>query len=145
MFPHSTDQAALMKIIAIAVLSIIASQSFADCTVEQIDDFQSRGDHYREQEEYAAKAVNRNNSEGALGMNPAFNAEECTNCGMCMTVCPDPGAIVWKDKKMQGINPRFCKTCLRCVTICPRTGRALRDPSKDQKEKEPVAAGEKKQ
>ena len=89
--------------------------------------------------------VNRDNSEGALGSHPVFNAEECTSCGMCLTVCPDPGAIVWKDKKMQGINPRFCKSCLRCVMICPRTGRALRDPAKDHEEKEPVAAGDKKQ
>ena len=88
--------------------------------------------------------LNRDNSEGALGPNPVFDTEECTSCGMCLTVCADPGAIVWKDKKMQGINPKFCKSCMRCVVICPRTGRALRDPLSPKAEKETVGAGQKK-
>ena len=88
--------------------------------------------------------VRRNNAAGRLGPNPIFDTEECTNCGMCMTVCPDPGAIVWQDKEMQGIDSKFCKSCLRCVAICPRSGRALRDSLVKEDEKEAVAAGEKK-
>ena len=88
--------------------------------------------------------VKRNNALAQLGPNPIFNTDECTSCGMCMTVCPDPGAIVWKDKKMVGINPSFCKSCLRCVAICPRTGRALRDPLAKEDKKEALAAGTKK-
>ena len=88
--------------------------------------------------------VQRNNAESRLGPNPIFNTDECTSCGMCLMVCPDPGAIVWKDKKMTGINENFCKSCLRCVMICPRTGRALRDPLQKEDEKEAVAAGKKK-
>ena len=88
--------------------------------------------------------VKRNNSESRQGPCPIFNEAECTNCGMCMTVCADPGAISWKDKKMQGVDPSFCKGCMRCVVICPRTGRALRDPHKKEEPKEAAVAGEKK-
>jgi pyruvate ferredoxin oxidoreductase gamma subunit len=88
--------------------------------------------------------VGRDNAEGRLGPNPIFDAEECTSCGMCLTVCPDPGAIVWKEKKMTGIDSKFCKSCMRCVEICPRTGRALRDPLKKEDEKQPVAVAKKK-
>ncbi len=87
--------------------------------------------------------LKRNNAVGRLGPNPIFNAQECTTCGMCLMVCPDPGAISWKDKKMIGIDEKFCKSCLRCVMICPRTGRALRDPLEKENEKQPVAPGKK--
>ncbi len=87
--------------------------------------------------------VDRNNAAGRLGPNPLFEAKDCTSCGMCLTVCPDPGAIVWKEKKMTGIDSTYCKSCTRCVMICPRTGRALRDPLKKEDEKQPVAAGKK--
>ncbi len=61
---------------------------------------------------------------------PEFHAEICTNCGLCMLVCPDPGAIVWSDKKMIAIDAVYCKGCQRCVEICPDTkkGRALTAP-----------------
>lgn len=88
--------------------------------------------------------VGRDNSEAGMVIRPIFNRDECTDCGMCMTVCPDPGAISWKDQKMQGVDPSFCKGCMRCVVICPRTGRALRDPLKQKEPDEAVAAGEKK-
>ena len=88
--------------------------------------------------------VGRDNAISRIGPNPIFNAEECTNCGMCLTVCADPGAIVWKDKKMQGVDTKYCKSCMRCVVICPKTGRALRDPLKKES-KEPVVASGKKE
>ena len=88
--------------------------------------------------------VKRNNTTARSGACPVFNEAECTNCGMCMTVCADPGAIVWKDKEMQGVDPSFCKGCMRCVVICPRTGRALRDPHTQPAPEKTVAAAEKK-
>jgi pyruvate ferredoxin oxidoreductase gamma subunit len=61
---------------------------------------------------------------------PVFAAELCSHCALCLVPCPDPGAIVWKDRKMVGINPAYCKGCMQCVEICPTTkrGKALREP-----------------
>lgn len=61
---------------------------------------------------------------------PEFHAEVCTNCGLCMLVCSDPGSIVWTDNKMVAIDTVYCKGCLRCVEVCPDTkkGRALTAP-----------------
>ncbi len=65
-----------------------------------------------------------------LGRVPVFTLELCSNCGLCLVPCPEPGAIVWKDKKMVAINSRYCKGCMQCVEICPTTkrGKALTEP-----------------
>jgi pyruvate ferredoxin oxidoreductase gamma subunit len=65
-----------------------------------------------------------------LGRVPVFVAELCTHCGLCLVPCPEPGSIVWKDKKMMAINPVYCKGCMQCVEICPTTkrGKALLEP-----------------
>jgi pyruvate ferredoxin oxidoreductase gamma subunit len=62
-----------------------------------------------------------------LGRVPVFTLELCSHCGLCLVPCPEPGAIVWKDKKMVGINRAYCKGCMQCVEICPTTkrGKAL--------------------
>ncbi len=61
---------------------------------------------------------------------PVFTAELCSHCALCLVPCPDPGALVWKDRKMVGINPAYCKGCMQCVEICPTTkrGKALKEP-----------------
>lgn len=66
------------------------------------------------------------NSE-PVGQVPVFTLELCSHCGLCLVPCPEPGSIVWKDKKMVGINPVYCKGCMQCVEICPTTkrGKAL--------------------
>ena len=65
-----------------------------------------------------------------LGRVPVFTLELCSHCGLCLVPCPEPGSIVWKDKKMVGINPVYCKGCMQCVEICPTTkrGKALVEP-----------------
>jgi pyruvate ferredoxin oxidoreductase gamma subunit len=65
-----------------------------------------------------------------LGRIPVFAAELCSHCALCLVPCPDPGALVWKGRKMVGINPAYCKGCMQCVEICPTTkrGKALREP-----------------
>ncbi len=64
------------------------------------------------------------------GQVPVFSLELCSHCGLCLVPCPEPGSIVWKDKKMAGINPVYCKGCMQCVEICPTTkrGKALAEP-----------------
>jgi len=71
------------------------------------------------------------NSMLGLGLVPEFDQAVCINCAMCLTVCADPGAIVWKDGKMVGIDATYCKGCMRCVVICPETkkGKALKLPA----------------
>ena len=65
-----------------------------------------------------------------LGRVPVFAAELCSHCALCLVPCPEPGAIIWKDKKMVAINAVYCKGCMQCVEICPTTkrGKALAEP-----------------
>lgn len=69
----------------------------------------------------------RDNRIAALGRVPRFHAESCTSCGICLTVCSDPGGLLWSAGRMTGIDDRFCKGCMRCVEVCPETkkGKAL--------------------
>lgn len=74
--------------------------------------------------------IGRNNQIAGYGFIPAFEPEACTSCGICLTVCSDPGGLLWRDGRMVGIDPRFCKGCMRCVEACPTTkrGKALQLP-----------------
>lgn len=75
--------------------------------------------------------ITRNNAYARSNPAPSFDREACIDCAKCLTVCADPGAIVWKDNKMAGIDLAYCKACLRCVEVCPNTkkGKALKDPA----------------
>jgi pyruvate ferredoxin oxidoreductase gamma subunit len=70
---------------------------------------------------------NRDNRIAGRGRVPRFDASACTSCGICLTVCSDPGGLLWREGRMQGIDEAFCKGCMRCVEVCPDTkkGRAL--------------------
>lgn len=74
--------------------------------------------------------VNRDNQVAGYGFVPEFNEESCTGCAICMSVCSDPGGLIWKDGKVTGIDYAFCKGCMRCVEVCPQTkkGKALIRP-----------------
>lgn len=72
----------------------------------------------------------RDNRLAAQGRVPRFDPNACTSCGICMTVCSDPGGLLWLEGRMTGIDDRFCKGCMRCVEVCPDTkkGQALTMP-----------------
>jgi len=72
----------------------------------------------------------RDNRQAGRGRVPMFEPEHCTSCGICLTVCSDPGGLIWKEGRMAGIDERFCKGCMRCVEVCPQTksGKALMFP-----------------
>jgi Pyruvate/2-oxoacid:ferredoxin oxidoreductase delta subunit len=77
--------------------------------------------------------IGRNNAYARSNPAPVYDREPCIDCAKCMTTCPEPGAIVWKDGKMTGIDLTYCKACMRCVAVCPETkkGKALTDPAKE--------------
>ncbi len=70
----------------------------------------------------------------AMAEAPEFDREVCINCGKCLMVCPDPGAVIYIDQQMKGINNGICKRCMRCVEVCPETkqGKALTRPTKEE-------------
>jgi pyruvate ferredoxin oxidoreductase gamma subunit len=61
---------------------------------------------------------------------PSFDREPCTDCVLCLLICPDPGAVIFHHRKMHGIDPAYCKGCMKCVAACPTIHgrRALNDP-----------------
>ena len=75
--------------------------------------------------------ANRDNRITGYGFVPKFEPEACTGCAICMSVCSDPGGIIWKKGKVVGIDTAFCKGCMRCVEVCPasKKGKALQLPS----------------
>lgn len=72
----------------------------------------------------------RDNRIAAQGRVPEFTPGACTSCGICLTVCSDPGGLQWREGKMTGVDAAFCKGCMRCVEVCPETkkGKALIAP-----------------
>jgi len=84
--------------------------------------------------------VSKNNRLSGTGFYPKFDQAVCITCGMCLTVCSDPGSLKWIDGKMTGIDEAYCKGCMRCVATCPTTkkGKVLQFPSP---EAEAVTAG----
>lgn len=76
--------------------------------------------------------IGKNNANARFNLPPSYEREACIDCAKCLTVCADPGAIVWKNNQMAGIDLNYCKGCMRCVAVCPETkkGKALTDPTK---------------
>ncbi len=77
--------------------------------------------------------VVKNNANARFNLPPTYDREACIDCAKCLTVCADPGSVVWKDGKMAGIDLSYCKGCMRCVAVCPETkkGKALKDPAQE--------------
>ena len=75
--------------------------------------------------------VGRNNQVAGYGFVPQLDPSACSGCAICMTVCSDPGGLIWKDGKLAAIDLAFCKGCMRCVEVCPSTkkGKALTLPA----------------
>lgn len=65
--------------------------------------------------------IGRDNRLAGRGHVPRFDPAACNSCGICMTVCSDPGGLLWREGRMQGVDERFCKGCMRCVEVCPET------------------------
>lgn len=48
---------------------------------------------------------------------PVFKHKDCTDCRICVTVCPD--ACVSGKDKIYNANMDFCKGCGICAYECP--------------------------
>ena len=70
--------------------------------------------------------VSNDLSASRQGYLPLFIQENCINCGLCDTTCPD---MVFQFKEGDykgktvmvncGLDYHHCKGCLRCVEVCP--------------------------
>jgi len=80
---------------------------------------------YIENASYSSIVRKHHNSRS--GFIPVWHQDVCIHCTKCFYTCADPGSIIFKNSKMQGINYEYCKGCLRCVSVCPETkkGKAL--------------------
>ena len=47
-----------------------------------------------------------------------YNAERCTGCGMCSSVCPH-GVFIQTDRIAQIVRPLACMECGACALNCP--------------------------
>lgn len=76
----------------------------------------------------------RDNRIAGRGRVPVFRPGECTSCGICLTVCSDPGGLLWRAGKLVGIDTAFCKGCMRCIEVCPlsKKGKALLKPERSE-------------
>jgi pyruvate ferredoxin oxidoreductase gamma subunit len=65
------------------------------------------------------------------GLNPHFDKDACIGCVSCISVCSDPGSLIWKDGFVSGVDSAYCKGCMRCVEVCPsgKKGKALTLPA----------------
>jgi 2-oxoglutarate ferredoxin oxidoreductase subunit delta len=51
---------------------------------------------------------------------PTIDYEKCTNCGVCIEICP-MDVFAKKDEKVKVNNPKECIGCRACETQCPNS------------------------
>jgi L-aspartate semialdehyde sulfurtransferase ferredoxin len=54
-----------------------------------------------------------------LGQNISKNDELCTQCGLCISVCPTPALALDQKTRQVSFNSNHCIACEMCVKVCP--------------------------
>lgn len=54
-----------------------------------------------------------------LGQNISKNEDQCTQCGLCISVCPAPALVMDKKTRQVNFNSNHCIACEMCVKVCP--------------------------
>jgi ferredoxin len=54
-----------------------------------------------------------------LGQNISKNDKLCTQCGLCISVCPTPALVLDQKTRQVSFNSNHCIACEMCVKVCP--------------------------
>lgn len=49
----------------------------------------------------------------------SINADKCSGCRICNTLCPFSAILFHEDKMVSEVNPALCQGCGTCVAACP--------------------------
>jgi pyruvate formate lyase activating enzyme len=52
-----------------------------------------------------------------------YDAERCTGCESCVTICPKDAIRPTEDGQRVEMDPGRCDLCFECVTVCPQKAR----------------------
>jgi len=55
----------------------------------------------------------------SLGQDVVRNEKKCTNCGVCVPICPTEALVVDPQTRKVLFNNKKCIACELCVKICP--------------------------
>jgi ferredoxin len=55
----------------------------------------------------------------SLSQDVVRNEEKCTNCGVCVPICPTQALVVDPDTRKVLFHTKKCIACELCVKICP--------------------------
>lgn len=47
------------------------------------------------------------------------NKEKCTDCGVCVTICPTDALVVEPSTRKVNFNEDKCIACELCINVCP--------------------------
>lgn len=69
------------------------------------------------------RVPDENGSRSVAVIDPELcSAYGTSDCRLCETFCPKPGAIVWGSRPGPVVDPLLCDGCGRCLSACEAAG-----------------------